>query len=319
MVVISCLFAAMDGLSSVRIFLPKDIKTLESRNQMHKTIKEVIKRFPEADGLPMMDPIKDMEITDESFKRLVKRMELAEKKLFSNKFYNSPDEQETYELYLTKVKLNEKIRSVKKDITQAESILQLDDLKCHRRVLRRLGYISDSDVIEVKGRVACEISAGDELLLTELIFNGLFTEMTVEQIVALLSCFCQPERVKEEIRVREELAGPYKAMLDTARRIAKVSQESKLPIEEEEYVEQFGPQMIDVVYAWVQGAKFSQICKLTDIFEGSIIRSMRRIEELLRQLATAAKSIGNTELELKFTEGITKIKRDIIFAASLYL
>ena len=54
-------------------------------------------------------------------------------------------------------------------------------------------------------------------------------------------------------------------------------------------------------------------------FEGSIIRSMRRLEELLRQLCSAANSIGNTELEAKFMTGIEKIKRDIVFSASLYL
>ena len=46
---------------------------------------------------------------------------------------------------------------------------------------------------------------------------------------------------------------------------------------------------------------------------------MRRLEELIRQLMLAAKSIGNTDLENKAAEAIVKIKRDIIFAASLYL
>ena len=46
---------------------------------------------------------------------------------------------------------------------------------------------------------------------------------------------------------------------------------------------------------------------------------MRRLEELLRQLCSAANSIGNSELEAKFTEGIKMIKRDIVFCASLYL
>lgn len=54
-------------------------------------------------------------------------------------------------------------------------------------------------------------------------------------------------------------------------------------------------------------------------FEGSIIRAMRRLEELLRQLCSAANSIGNSELEAKFAEGIKMIKRDIVFCASLYL
>ena len=52
---------------------------------------------------------------------------------------------------------------------------------------------------------------------------------------------------------------------------------------------------------------------------GSIIRSMRRLEELLRQMIQAAKNIGNTELENKFSESIKLLKRDIVFAASLYL
>ena len=52
---------------------------------------------------------------------------------------------------------------------------------------------------------------------------------------------------------------------------------------------------------------------------GSVIRCMRRLDELARQMSQAAKAIGNTELENKFSEGIRKIKRDIVFAASLYL
>lgn len=55
------------------------------------------------------------------------------------------------------------------------------------------------------------------------------------------------------------------------------------------------------------------------LYLGSIIRCMRRLEEILRQLCQAAKNIGNTDLENKFSEGIKVIKRDIVFAASLYL
>jgi ATP-dependent RNA helicase DOB1 len=36
-------------------------------------------------------------------------------------------------------------------------------------------------------------------------------------------------------------------------------------------------------------------------------------------MAAAAKSIGNDELDTKFRAGIEKLKRDIVFAASLYL
>ena len=56
---------------------------------------------------------------------------------------------------------------------------------------------------------------------------------------------------------------------ESARRIAKVSQEAKLEVDVEEYVEKFRPNIMDVVFAWSNGATFAQICKMTDIFEGN--------------------------------------------------
>jgi ATP-dependent RNA helicase DOB1 len=108
---------------------------------------------------------------------------------------------EIYEKFVDKQRLIVNIRNTRKEIQQTQSIIQLDELKCRRRVLRRLGYISESDVIEMKGRVACEISAGDELLLTEMIFQGAFNELTVEQTVALLSCFTWQEKVMPIVQV----------------------------------------------------------------------------------------------------------------------
>ena len=99
-----------------------------------------------------------------------------------------------------------------------------------------------------------------------------------------------------------------------------MKQDAKIPVDVLEYVGQFKKDMMPLVYAWVNGAKVADICKMSKkLFEGTVIRVIRRLEELLRQLAQAAKFIGDTALEEKFTEAGTKIKRDIIFAASLYL
>ena len=57
----------------------------------------------------------------------------------------------------------------------------------------------------------------------------------------------------------------------------------------------------------------------TGTFEGSTIRSLRRLEELVSQLASASKSIGNLELQAKFEKGSELLKRDIVFCSSLYL
>ncbi len=62
---------------------------------------------------------------------------------------------------------------------------------------------------------------------------------------------------------------PWLFFQESARRIGKVSEEAKLEIDVETYVESFKPHIMDVVFAWANGASFSQICKMTDAFEGN--------------------------------------------------
>ena len=90
-------------------------------------------------------------------------------------------------------------------------------------------------------------------------------------------------------------------------------------LDEDDYVKSFRPSLMEISHAWAKGSPFYEVCKLSEIFEGSIIRGMRRLEELMREMTKAAKAIGNSELEDKFNNGIQAIKRDIVFAASLYL
>lgn len=59
--------------------------------------------------------------------------------------------------------------------------------------------------------------------------------------------------------------------------------------------------------------------KMTEVYEGSLIRLFRRLEELLRQMAQAGKVMGSDELSNKFEESLKKIRRDIVAAQSLYL
>nr|XP_006825596.1 PREDICTED: superkiller viralicidic activity 2-like 2-like [Saccoglossus kowalevskii] len=317
MVVVPVMLHLLIQISSIRLYIPKDLRPYDNRQSVLKSIKEVRKRFP--DGVPLLDPIDDMGIKESGLKKVIEKIEAFEHRMYSHSLHNDPQLEKLYDMYEKKAQLASEVKAVKQELRKAKTVLQMDELKCRKRVLRRLGYATVSDVIEMKGRVACEISSGDELLLTEMIFNGVFNELKCEQIIALLSVFVFQEKANEMPKLTEELSGPLRQMQESARRIAKVSSEAKLEVDEEDYIESFCPHLMDVCYAWANGASFLQICQMTDVYEGSIIRCMRRLEELLREMCQAAKAIGNTDLENKFAEGITKIKRDIVFAASLYL
>ena len=122
-----------------------------------------------------------------------------EKKMYSSPLHKDPRLPNLYTLFSTKQDHHLRIRDLKKRIQATNDVLQMEELKCRKRVLRRLGFTTASDIVDMKGRVACEISTGDELLLTELIFNGVFNTLPPEHCAGLLSCFVFTEKVRSSI------------------------------------------------------------------------------------------------------------------------
>lgn len=315
-------------LSSLRIPLPTDLRPAEARKGIGKKIDTVMQRFS-ATGLPLLDPLEDMNIRDNpALERVIKSISSLENSLLDDRF-KGPHIESLYGHAVEEFRLLGELKVSEQLLKESKHSYMGPVLKRMRRVLRRLQFTTEEDVIDVKGRVACELQASDELLLVEMLFNGVFNDMTPQHIAALLSCFVfdtekKGQDVSEAIAqlpatLQKDLAVPLKTMQQLARRVATVMLECKIEISPDQYVNKFSPGMANVVFQWSSGAKFSEICKLTSVFEGHIIRCMRRLEELLRQLMLSAKSIGNSPLEQKFSASIVSIKRDIVFSQSLYL
>ena len=70
MEVVPVLLSCIDSIGHVRVFLPKELRSNEAKNTVRKSLNEVKRRFP--DGIAILDPIENMGITDESFKKLLR-------------------------------------------------------------------------------------------------------------------------------------------------------------------------------------------------------------------------------------------------------
>jgi len=318
-IVVHVLLDAVEEISHLRLHLPKDLRPLSQREVVGRSIAEVKRRFPK--GVPLLDPVENMGIKDMKFKELIGKIAVLEERLFANPMHTDSRLPQLFQLYEQKHLLGERIRGLKKKFQESNDVMQLEELKSRKRVLRRLGFTTSADIVDMKGRVACEISTGDELLLTEMIFNGVFNDLVPEHCAAVLSCFVFDEKSEKATKLSEALATPLRSLQEIARRIAGVCKESKLPIVEDEYVQSFKVELMDPVVQWCRGASFSELCKLTDVFEGSLIRVFRRLQELIRQMTAAAKVIGNNELEEKFKKSSEMLERpnSVIFCSSLYL
>lgn len=51
----------VEHLSTVRIYIPKDLRPIEARERCLKTVLEVMRRFP--DGPQLLDPEDDMDVS----------------------------------------------------------------------------------------------------------------------------------------------------------------------------------------------------------------------------------------------------------------
>lgn len=347
MIVVPVLLSCIRDLTGVRVVM-LDVRSQEKRVQMRKNLTEVQRRVK--GDPPRLDPVKDMKIKDDAFKTLLKKMDMLRKKCKeltasleeavskdvgvkkeakkSKKASTSTDKNQVRKQvtalqaeYAAKREAFSRAEALTAKLAAARNVLQLDELKSRKRVLRRLGFVSEADVVLQKGRVACEISTGDELLLTELIFSGVFNPLDPASCAALASTFVFQEKSETPTQIPEALVTPLQALQDTARRIARVARESRLDVKEDDYVRSFRVELIQPVLLWCSGKNFAELIKLTDVFEGTIIRTFRRLQELLRQLVDAAKAIGNEELEHRFKAALELLERpnSIIFSPSLYL
>lgn len=313
----------IERVSAVRIFTPNAVHSPEARKKVAMAVKEVKKRFP--DGIPLLDPIKDLKIRDENFTTMMQRAEALTKRLTAHKLsveFSEADRVRLVQAYEKQMDLKERARLLKDEARSFQTMAMKDDLKKMKRVLKKLGHVDANGVIQTKGRTACEINTADELVVTELIFTGVFKSLTVEQSVALLSCMTFGEPVSDDEPtkgLKSFLLNPYHKLQEIAKTVVQMQISCHLDVDEDEFLNKFNPAMMEAVFAWCKGVKFLDVQKLTGSFEGTTIRTLRRLEELVRQITSAAKAIGDHELEAKFEEGSKLLKRDIVFCSSLYL
>src|SRR5688572_3019744 len=157
---------------------------------------------------------------------------------------------------------------------------QRDAIARRLRLLKELGYVDDSKVLE-KGHFARRIN-GYELPAVELVASGLLRAMSDEQIALVLSAVVFEERKSDLFqRLPQHLLGPFKG--DAERIVDAISErEHELGIHPQTRRLDF--KIGSVVYAWLDGASFDDISHLTNISSGDLVRTLRLTLQLLKQM-----------------------------------
>lgn len=204
----------------------------------------------------------------------------------------------------------------------SQNLQLLPDYEQRIQVLKELQFIDESSRIQLKGKVACEIHSGDELVLTELILDNVLADYEPAEIAALLSAFVFQEKTMSEPALTANLERGKKTIIDISEKVNEVQTVHQVILAADDSNDftsrpRFG--LMEVVYEWARGMSFKNITDLTDVLEGTIVRTITRLDETCREVKNAARIIGDPELYQKMQAAQEMIKRDITAVASLYM
>ncbi|KAH9897909.1 antiviral helicase [Cubamyces lactineus] len=284
---------------------------ISSMNAAIRLLRDVLGEWLQAGSIPEVDwgRLKSLE-----FQELLRARNELVPRLERCACTSCPNFDDHYTFMHGKKVLQANIAELKLAISD-QNLELIPDYEQRIEVLKELKFIDDNSTVLLKGRVACEINSANELVLTELILENTLAAYEPEEVVALLSCFVFQEKTDVEPVIPPKLQEGLEAIMALAERVERVQDRHKVPGEEFRALK---PGLVEVVYEWAKGMPFEQITDLTDVAEGTIVRVITRLDETCREVRDAARVIGDAELFKKMEEAQIKIKRDIVFAASLY-
>ncbi|XP_034016125.1 helicase SKI2W [Thalassophryne amazonica] len=286
--------------------------------QAISTATQELLRLAEAcpGGIATLDPVNDLQLKSVDVVESSMRLRVLQESLKDYNCIHSPMFSEQFARVKERMSMQEELDRLL-FLVSDQSLSLLPEYHQRIKVLQSLQYIDSSGAVQLKGRVACQISS-HELLLTELLFENVLSPLAPEESAALLSCLIFTQNTQVEPHITNTLQEGINRVLSVAQRIGELQRECGIPQMAEEFVSQFKFGLTEVVYCWARGMPFAEIAQLTDVQEGTVVRCIQRLDEVLKEVHQAARIVGDSVLGSKMEKASLAIRRDIVFTASLY-
>ncbi|KAL3685939.1 hypothetical protein R1sor_003961 [Riccia sorocarpa] len=228
---------------------------------------------------PALDPLKDLKLNDLEIVEKYRKRSVLLSKMAQNKCHRCPKLQEHYVTVKNQHLLQERVKQLKFELSDA-ALQQMPDFQQRIEVLQEVGCIDADLVVQLKGRVACEINSGDELIATECLFDNQLDDLDPAETVALLSALVFQQDASEPL-LSPQLAAAKERLYATAVRLGEIQAHYGLPVNPVDYARatlRFG--LVEVVYEWAKGTPFADICELTDETPHCLKRWTRHLRQL---------------------------------------
>jgi len=193
------------------------------------------------------------------------------------------------------------------------------DYLAKKKLLEEKNYINSDDMLLLKGSVASRIGR-NELIVAELLTDNIFSNLTPEEIAAILSCLVFPlkNKLDHELEVPEGITENLKKAIVRTNAIVEdiIKQEMDRGVEEPH--ESMCFDLVDVIYAWACQKTFFEVQKIKNFQEGLLVRWIQQLLELLKEVESAVRLTGDPICLGKVMKAASVIRRGIAFTPSIY-
>jgi superfamily II RNA helicase len=252
-------------------------------------------------------------------KKIKKEMQLMET---DNKFFL--DEIKKYESYLKDV---DDVKNLERKMNNINQYIQ-NEVDVHLDILRNEGFVEDNKLTN-KGIMATSINEIHSLAFVDVLINKSLNNLTVEQLTAVLSIFCDVRLSDENKIFNEKYAIDDEEVIASIREIKKqynkyydietANQTAFMFNYELQY------DLVEIVYKWSkvenenESLKILSELKKWDIHIGNFSKAILKICNIAMELENICLLENNLELLKKLKQIPEKIKKFVITNQSLYL
>lgn len=225
----------------------------------------------------------------------------------------------TYEIYTM---LEGKLTQMQGEIASLESLLKT---KVHPalQLLQRWGFLNDSQELTELGILATEFNEGQPILMAKAFEAGVWKRLSPEDFVGFLAAFLQEGKADtdpapSDLRLSEPLQEALNFVDELAYRCKKDEEPYQLTFAKESLWE-IRTGWIEPLQRWMEGEDAATLCKTYGLYEGTFLRSVLKVANLVDEWIAVATYTKSIEL-LQTLEGLrATLVRGIVKPESLYL
>jgi len=333
----------IDTFISKSLFYIDNMKLIEGLNYELAQIQQKIDLFEFDINEQTLLLIKEYDKFESNRKKL--ENELGVKVVLSKK---QQKEQQSLQLKINKItgfkeyyrkyneynNLNNSLSDINKQILINKNIVN-DKSKIMIQFLVNIDYMSKTALnknlneitkedITVKGIIASYITECNPIILTEIIVNNLLVELDTIDIIVLLSMLINSSH---ELDDKYELTYECALLSNNIRSVREfLHKKTSKFIELEQYCGIYDSEKWELLTDFIHPAKMwgeqktiQEIITQTGIYEGTFVRNMLKISNIVNNIETLCQIHGSVELLPKLSEVNNIIMRDIVSVNSLYI